>query len=76
MLSISLVRDLEVFSDLEWIYLLTFLAHSCGRILKLVYHLWILQCTRSNADNLPFVSQVVLHFKFLVSLWSTDTGLL
>ena len=61
----STVTDSEAFSDLEWIHLLTLLAPSCGRILKLVY-LWILQRISPNADCHPFVS---LKWCYSSSFW-------
>lgn len=50
------------------------LAFSCGRILKLVWILWILQNIRPCADSLSFVfPKVALQLNIVVSLWPTDS---
>ena len=70
--SISLTSDSEAFCRYTCS---KFLVPSCGRILKLVCLLLILQHTRLGDDSLPFVSpKVALEFKLAVSPWPTDSG--
>ena len=53
----------------------TFLVASCGRILKLICLLSILQCTRPEADRLPFAfPRIELKLEFVVSPWPADLG--